>query len=515
MTTDILVIGGGIAGLSFAARAAKQFPGLQIILLTKDDCIESNTRYAQGGIAIALDTIRDSFGKHIEDTMIAGAGLCDPEVVEMVVSEGPDRLLDLIEWGVGFDRDADGQLVLGCEGGHTAHRVIHCKDATGFHIADALLRYVSGLPNVLIYDHHLAVDLITRPGLNSLSSCSGVMAIDLNGGVAETISARVTILATGGAGQVYATTTNPLIATGDGIAMAWRAGAEVRDMEFVQFHPTAFYSENENPSFLISEALRGFGAFLRNETDERFVFKHDPRGELASRDIVSYAIHEELVSKNQNFVYLDCRHLNPQDVISHFPTIYQQCLRRGFDLTRDLIPVAPAAHYVCGGIAVGLSGRTSIENLYACGECSRTGLHGANRLASNSLLEALVFANQILLDLEECITSIPIPEPLAYCIPCAYSLSRDPDLEFLRSRIRERMSKNVGIVKSYDRLADTHAFLMEVRQSLAEMFWHRSLSLSLIELRNLVDVALLIVDHSVRRKENRGTYFNKDLLTHA
>lgn len=515
VTTDILVIGGGIAGLSFIAKAAKWFPHLQIILLTKDYCIESNTRYAQGGIAIALDSTRDSFDRHIDDTMMAGAGLSNPEVVEKVVSEGPDRLIELIEWGVQFDRDVTGQLALGREGGHTAHRIIHYKDTTGFQIADALLKHISLLPNVTICDHHFAIDLITSNNSGSGPECRGVIAMDLERGIVKTFSSRVTILATGGAGQVYATTTNPLIATGDGIAMACRAGAVIRDMEFIQFHPTAFYSESENPSFLISEAVRGFGAYLRNKAGERFVFNHDVRGELACRDIVSNAIHHEINRSGEKSVYLDCRHLPAQELIQHFPTIYEQCLRRGLDLTRDLIPVAPAAHYVCGGVSVDMNGHTSIGRLYACGECSHTGLHGANRLASNSLLEALVYAHQIFMDLERIISGIPAPDPITHYTICSRTA---PEKEWgakTRTQVRQQMSKCAGIVKSYDALKEALAFLTETKKSIDEKFEIQTHSPDLSELRNLVDVALLIVGHSMQRNENRGTYYNSDLLIHA
>lgn len=513
ITTDILVIGGGIAGLSFIAKAAQSFPHLKIVLLTKEHCIESNTRYAQGGIAIALDGKSDSFEKHIGDTIIAGAELSNRKVVEKVVTDGPDRLIELIEWGVQFDRDNAGKLALGCEGGHTANRIIHYKDATGLQIADALLQYVAQLPNVTICDHYFAIDLITVNDKDG-TKCTGAMVMDIAGGVVKMFSSRVTILATGGTGQVYATTTNPLIATGDGIAMAHRAGAVIRDMEFIQFHPTAFYSERDNPSFLISEAVRGHGAYLRNAAGERFVFKHDVRGELASRDIVSNAIHQELHGHNR-FVYLDCKHLPAQELIELFPTIYAQCLQRGFDMTRDLIPVAPAAHYICGGVAVNMNGCSSIQNLYACGECSHTGLHGANRLASNSLLEALVYSHQISLHLEKHISCIALPDPFLYHTRCLRNPSDADWISTIRTKIRELMSRNVGIVKSCDSLHNAFLFLITTKREVDIKFEMSPLSPPMVELRNLVDVALLIVQHSLERKENRGTYFNTDLVLHA
>lgn len=513
ITTDILVIGGGIAGLSFIAKTARSFPHLKIVLLTKEHCIESNTRYAQGGIAVAIDGTRDSFYRHIQDTMIAGAGLNSPEVVEKVVTDGPDRLIELIEWGVQFDRDAAGKLVLGREGGHSAHRIIHYKDVTGFQIADALLRYVTQLPNVVICDHHLAIDLITVNNEGG-TKCTGALAMDIAGRGVKMFSSRATILATGGAGQVYATTTNPLIATGDGIAMAHRAGAVIRDMEFIQFHPTAFYSERDNPSFLISEAVRGHGAYLRNAAGERFVFKHDVRGELASRDIVSNAIHLELHDQDK-FIYLDCTHLPPHELIERFPMIYGQCLQRGFDITRDLIPVAPAAHYICGGVAVDLNGCSSIQNLYACGECSYTGLHGANRLASNSLLEALVYSHQIFLHLEKRISCIALSDPFLYHTMCSRNPSDADWVANTRTRLRELMSRNVGIVKSRYSLDDALSALTTMKREADEKFEMSVMSPSMVELRNLVDVAMLVVQHSLRRKENRGTYYNTDLLLHA
>jgi L-aspartate oxidase len=515
ITTDILVIGGGIAGLSFVAKAAKWFPDLQITLLTKDTCIESNTRYAQGGIAIAIDSTRDSFQKHIEDTMVAGAGLCNPVVVEKVVSEGPSRLIELIEWGVQFDRDAAGQLALSREGGHTAHRIIHYKDATGYEIAQALLQHLSLLPNVTLLDHHFVIDLITQVGSNGNVACKGVVAMDIPGNAISTFSARVTLLATGGAGQVFETTTNPVIATGDGIAMAYRAGAKISDMEFMQFHPTAFFSETDNPSFLISEAMRGFGAYLRDEDGRRFVFDYDPRGELASRDIISKAIHHEVSVRGKNAVYLDCTHLPAEELKVQFPTIYRQCLQKGVDITKDMIPVAPAAHYMCGGVAVDLQGRTSLENLYACGECSFTGLHGANRLASNSLLEALVFAHEIFMDIEKNIRDIASAQPIVFTGKCLSSAAYDAWVDGERKAIREKMSRFAGIVKCYRNLEDTLSYVEGIRSEVDRVMQTELLTPSLCELRNVADVSKLILLHSLNRKENKGTYYNSDLITYA
>jgi L-aspartate oxidase len=509
-STDILVIGAGIAGLSFAAKTAKWFPDLKITLLTKDTFIESNTRYAQGGIAIALDSTSDSFQRHIEDTMIAGAGLCNREVVEKVVCEGPNRLRELIEWGVQFDRDATGHLALGREGGHTAHRIIHYKDATGYQIAESLLKHLSALPNVVLLDHHLALDVMVEDHQYG-SVCTGVRALDVRKGIISTFSSRVTLLATGGAGQVYATTTNPLIATGDGMAMAARAGATMKDMEFVQFHPTAFYSENDNPSFLISEAVRGFGAYLRTSGGERFVFNYDERGELASRDIVSKAIHHEILARGENSVFLDCTHLPAQELREHFPTIYDQCLQKGIDITKDVIPVAPAAHYMCGGVEVDMSGRTSIKRLYACGECSYTGLHGANRLASNSLLEALVYAHEIFLDIERTVRDIAIP----VAREAMQQGARHTDNAWIAERrraLRLRMSKDAGIVRTTSGLSSLWSFIRETESRTDELYATGLVTVALYELRNMVAVSKLIVEHSVERSVNMGTFFNSDLV---
>jgi L-aspartate oxidase len=512
MRTDILVIGAGIAGLSFAAKTAKWFPDLQITMITKDTFLESNTKYAQGGIAIAIDSTKDSFQKHIEDTLLAGDGLCNPQVVEKVVTEGPARLRELIEWGVQFDRDATGQLALGREGGHTAHRIIHYKDATGYRIAGALLEHLSSLPNVKLLAHHFAVELLTGKNNSGEVVCVGAVAMDIRRNEVKTFSSKVTLLATGGAGQVYATTTNPVIATGDGIAMAHRAGAVVKDMEFVQFHPTAFYSEDDNPSFLISEAVRGFGAYLRTKDGNRFVLNYDKRGELASRDIISKAIHNEICMRNEKEVYLDCRHLPAKDLMELFPTIYDQCLKKGIDITTDVIPVAPAAHYLCGGVKVDINGRTSIENLYACGECSHTGLHGANRLASNSLLEALVYSHQIFLDIEKRISSIAFTYSDKQLFKSSCPLfSVDVWIQEQKTNLRQRMSRDVGIVRDYETLLNNFSFLTELAVKVEELYYDIPLMPSLCELRNLIDVARLITSHSINRKENRGTYFNSDI----
>lgn len=517
--TDVLIIGSGIAGLSFAIKVARQFPHHQITVITKANDSESNTKYAQGGIAVVLDELTDSFQKHIDDTLRAGDGLCDREVVELVVKEGPDRLEEIIQWGVEFDQDESGKLSLGREGGHTAKRIIHYKDVTGLQIEKSLLRLVHTLPNITLLPHHFSIDLITehhfkqkisrpQPGI----TCYGAYVMDQHTCKIEKYISRVTLLATGGAGQVYRTTTNPLIATGDGVAMAYRAMAKVKDMEFVQFHPTAFYSQDDNPSFLISEAVRGYGAYLRTKDGERFMFKYDDRGELASRDIVAQAIDNELITRGDNCVYLDCTHLPKEDFISHFPNIYEKCLSKGIDITQQMIPVVPAAHYQCGGIDVDIDGKTSVANLYACGECARTGLHGANRLASNSLLEALVFAHRCFLDIQTKLESISIPQNIPDWNTEGTIVPREQILiTHTRKELRDLMSDYVAIVRSHERLQRAMKRIDILYHENEKLYDEAVLSPQLCELRNLITIAFLITRQSIERTENRGTYFNIDL----
>lgn len=517
--TDVLIIGSGIAGLSFAIKTARRFPDQSITVITKADDSESNTKYAQGGIAVVLDEITDSFDKHIEDTLRAGDGLCDREVVELVVKEGPDRLLEIIQWGVEFDQDESGNLALAKEGGHTAKRIIHYKDITGWQIEQALLREVSTLTNITVLSHHFSIDLITehhfknrisqpQPGI----TCYGAYVMDQYTCKIEKYISKVTLLATGGSGQVYRTTTNPLIATGDGVAMAYRAMARVRDMEFVQFHPTAFYSKDDNPSFLITEAIRGHGAYLRAKDGERFMFRYDDRGELASRDIVAQAIDNELITRGDECVYLDCTHLPKEDFISHFPNIYEKCLSKGIDITREMIPVVPAAHYQCGGIDVDTFGRTSITNLYACGECSRTGLHGANRLASNSLLEAIVFAHRCFVDVEKKLHTITMSQNIPDWNAEGTTVPREQILiTHNRKELRDLMSDYVAIVRSNERLQRALKRIDVLYHETEKLYDEAVLSPQLCELRNLITIAYVITRQSLERKENRGGFYNVDL----
>lgn len=393
MKTDVLVIGSGIAGLSFAIKVAIARPGASILVLTKSNNDVCNTAHAQGGIAVVLDKVRDSFEQHIEDTMKAGKGLSDPDVVKMVISQAPERLNELINWGTSFDANELGELELGLEGGHSQKRIVHHRDLTGKEMETKLLQKAGSYSNIIFHDHYFVTDLVLKKG-KSGTSCTGVMAVDKQKDQFVSISSRITFLATGGSGRIFQNTTNPSVATADGVGMAHRAGARISNMNFIQFHPTALYTKNKHSLFLISEAVRGFGAHIVDQTGHRFLFKYNLKGELATRDIVSEAIMKELQRSGEESVFLDCRHLDPDAFKSHFPTIVAHCLSKGFNFEKDLIPIVPAAHYQCGGIQVDHFARTSINNLYASGECAHTGLHGANRLASNSLLEALVFSHQ-------------------------------------------------------------------------------------------------------------------------
>ena len=395
---DYLVIGSGIAGMSFALKAARR--GHKVAIICKTTLEEANTYYAQGGVASVTNLEVDDFDKHIHDTMVAGDWLSDPAAVEKVVRNAPSQIRELVGWGVDFDKKADGNFDLHREGGHSEFRILHHADNTGAEIQLSLVKRVRADKNIDIFDHHFAVEIITQHHLGKVVTrrtpditCYGAYILNEETGKVDKFLARVTVMATGGVGAVYTTTTNPLVATGDGIAMVYRAKGTVKDMEFIQFHPTALYHPGDRPSFLITEAMRGYGAVLRNLDGEEFMQKYDPRLSLAPRDIVARAIDSEMKLHGTDHVYLDVTHKDPEETKKHFPNIYEKCLSLGIDITKDMIPVAPAAHYLCGGIAVDLNGESSIKRLYAVGECSRTGLHGGNRLASNSLIEAVVYAD--------------------------------------------------------------------------------------------------------------------------
>ena len=516
---DFLIIGSGIAGLTYALKVARHFPRAKVAIVTKADENESNTKYAQGGIAVVIDRISDSFEKHIEDTLKAGDGLCKPDIVKVVVTEGPERFRELVEWGIDVDKKSTGGYDLGLEGGHSKKRILHHKDITGLEIEKTLLNQVHNTSNIKILSQHFAVDLITQhhlepqpAGLSKPPQCYGAYIFNEATGRIEVFSAKITLLATGGIGQIYQNTTNPAIATGDGIAMAYRAGATIGNMEFIQFHPTALHHPLISPSFLISEAVRGFGGLLRNKSGELFMQFYDQRKELASRDIVSRAIDTELKKSGDECVFLDCRHLNQEDFKKHFPNILQKVNEIGIDLRKDMIPVVPAAHYLCGGITVDESGQSSVDNLYACGECTFTGLHGANRLASNSLLEALVFAHRCYLRSVGMIEKIISPEN----IPDWNEEETVQPKELIlithnRRELQVLMSDYVGIIRSNERLERTAKRLKVLFEETESLYKKTRISPKLIELRNMITVAYLVVQQSLARKENRGVFYKTSL----
>lgn len=519
--SDILIIGSGIAGLSLAIKMAQKRPGFKITVLTKTIEGESNTKYAQGGVAAVWDTEIDSFQKHIQDTLIAGDGLCREQVVNFVVKEGPKRVKELIDWGARFDREntPKHEYDLAREGGHSEHRILHYKDLTGWEIQRTLMEKALTYPNIKIYEHYFAVDLITQHHLGYNVTrvtpnieCYGVYALNKKTKKIETLLARVTALCTGGTGQVYKNTTNPLIATGDGISMVYRAKGRVENMEFVQFHPTALFNPaGENPDFLVSEAVRGFGGILKTPEGEEFMHLYDERGSLAPRDIVARAIDNEMKKRGDDFVCLDCRHLPQESFIEHFPTIYQKCKSLGIDPFTQMIPVVPACHYMCGGIQVDEKGRTSIKNLYASGECTSTGLHGSNRLASNSLLEALVYSHRIHLDLIKVMDDVRFKSGIPDWN--AKGTTEPKEMVLITQSLKELkevMSSYVGIVRSNVRLKRASDRLFLLHKESEELYTTTTLSPQLCELRNLLNIAYLITRSAMMRDESRGLHYNTD-----
>jgi L-aspartate oxidase len=518
MQTDFLVIGSGIAGLSYAMKVAQQYPDKKVLVITKTKVDETNTKYAQGGIAGVTDFENDSFDKHIRDTLIAGDGLCNPRTVEIVVKEGPERIQEMIGWGTRFDKDSEGDFKLGKEGGHSEFRILHHKDVTGREIERALLEAVGRLKNIQIIKHWFVLDLITQHHLGYLvtkstpdTECYGVYALDQHTNKIETILSRITLLATGGNGQAYRTTTNPKIATGDGVAMVYRAKGRIENMEFIQFHPTALYEPGVSPSFLITEAVRGDGGILRNNKEEAFMERYDSRKDLAPRDIVARAIDSEMKRSGTEHVYLDCRHMEKARLMEHFPNIYDKCRSIGIDITRQLIPVAPAAHYSCGGIKTDEWGHTSIRNLYACGECASTGLHGANRLASNSLLEALVFGHRCYLDSIQQVEHISFKESIPGWN--AEGTTEPSEMILITQSLKELqllMSDYVGIVRTHTRLQRAMKRLDLLHEEIEALYEASAVSPQLCEVRNLITVGYLIVKEAQFRKESRGLHYNTD-----
>ena len=498
INTDIIVIGSGIAGLSYALKVAIKYPNKSIHIITKSNLRVSNSVMAQGGIAV-VNPEKDTFEKHIEDTINVGGELCNKDVVEMVIKEGPERFYELIGHGASFDTTNNGDFDLGIEAGHSTHRIYHYKDCTGKEIISALHKRVEKQNNIQVLENTMVIDLLYHTILGE-KLCIGVKVVHQENVIILTSSS--TLLATGGIGQLYKNTTNSSVATGDGIGLAKRIGAQIKNMEFVQFHPTMLYDEYQKSSFLISEAVRGMGAFLRNNEGERFMYRYDNRLELAPRDVVSRAIHHELQDRSIDYVNLDCRHLDKDKFKAHFPNIYQTCLTKGIDPFKELIPVVPAAHYICGGIQVNTHGETSIKNLLAIGECSYTGLHGSNRLASNSLLEALVYAHRAAeLDLY---FKPPIQIPFQEIPTARVSKIK---LAAIKSLLQQVMSNSVGIIRNIEDLFKAERDVCTIKNALCiEEFFPEQ---TLCELHNMIDTADLIITQALERKYNTGCHFNK------
>jgi len=511
---DFLVIGTGIAGLSYALKVA---PYGKVCIVTKSEAQESATRYAQGGIAAVMYT-PDTYEKHIRDTMIAGDELSDPEIVRITITESTDRVKELIDWGVSFDRNQSGQYDLAKEGGHSEFRVLHHKDQTGAEIEGSLLKRVKEIKNIEILENHFAVDLITEHHLNGETgasqkhiTCYGAYVLNKSNHQIITILAKTTMLATGGAGNVYATTTNPPIATGDGIGMVQRAQGEIEKMEFIQFHPTSLYNPAEKPSFLITEALRGSGAILKTRQGKEFMQKYDARLSLAPRDIVARAIDNELKISGDDYVCLDARHLEMPVILNHFPAIYAKCLSIGIDMTKVMIPVVPAAHYTCGGIKVDEFGRSTINNLYASGECASTGLHGANRLASNSLLESLVFSHRATVDAISKIKKLQFMNEVPDWD--AKGTIFNEEMILITQSLKELqgiMTNYVGIVRSNLRLKRAYDRLQILQEETEDLYEKSVLTEKICELRNMIAVAGLIIQMAMERKESRGLHHTID-----
>jgi len=511
--SDFLVIGSGIAGLFFAVKASEIG---SVAIITKKEKAESNTNYAQGGIAAVIST-QDSFDLHIQDTFNTGVGLCHRDAVELLVREGPSRLKELMNIGVEFTRK-EGVLDLGREGGHSRNRIVHAQDRSGSEIERALLNAIASRPNITMYENHLAIDLITEHHLGksvtkeTSVNCWGAYVLDIHNNLVKKLLSPVTVLCSGGLGQVYLHTTNPQIATGDGVAMAYRAGAKIGDMEFIQFHPTSLY-DSGSPAFLVSEAIRGFGGVLKTKRGDEFMQRYDERGSLAPRDIVAQAIDTELKKFGDDYVLLDVRHLPSDKIKEKFPHIYQTCLSKyKLDITQEQIPVVPAAHYACGGVVTDLHARTTIGNLYACGEVTMSGVHGANRLASNSLLEAVVFSHIACEDVKNnrSMLEIRIPEIPEWDDSGTFDTEEWVLIEHDKKEIQQIMWDYVGIVRSDLKLERAHRRISLVQNEIENFYKRAKVVEGLIELRNLATVADLIVRCALKRKESRGLHYTTD-----
>ncbi|MDD6210236.1 MAG: L-aspartate oxidase [Bacteroidales bacterium] len=511
---DFLVIGSGIAGMSFALKVADKG---KVAIVCKTALEDSNTYYAQGGIASVTNPI-DDFEKHIQDTLIAGDGGCDRAVVEKVVHEAPEQIKKLIEWGVDFDKDEKGNFDLHREGGHSEFRILHHKDSTGAEIQESLVRRIKQHPNIKVFDHHFAIEILTQHHMGVKVTrhmdnieCYGAYVLNEKNKRIYTFLSKVTMMATGGIGCIYQTTTNPLIATGDGIAMVYRAKGLIKDMEYVQFHPTAFFHPSERPAFLITEAMRGYGAILRNKSGKEFMYKYDSRKELAPRDVVARAIDTEMKNRGDDFVYLDVTHKDPEETKKHFPTIYERCLKMGVDITKNYIPVAPAAHYLCGGIAVDINGESSIKRLYAAGECACTGLHGANRLASNSLIEAVVYAEAASQHALSKLSEYKFNDRIPDWNDEGTSLNEEMVLITQSAKeVGQIMSTYVGIVRSNLRLKRAFDRLDILYLETENLFVRSVVSKEICELRNIINVGYLVIKQAMERKESRGLHYTID-----
>lgn len=511
---DFLVVGSGIAGMSFALKVADKG---KVAILCKTALEEANTYYAQGGVA-SVTKQTDKFDNHIQDTLIAGDGICDRDVVTKVVSEAPSQIKELVSWGVDFDKDQSGNFDLHKEGGHSDFRILHHKDNTGAEIQQSLVESIKRHPNIDIFDQHFAIEILTQHHLGMRVKhttpnieCYGAYVLDIRTNHVETFLAKITLIATGGIGNIYQTTTNPTIATGDGIAMVYRAKGIVEDMEFVQFHPTALFHPGERPSFLITEAMRGYGAVLRNKKGEEFMQRYDQRGSLAPRDIVARAIDNEMKLSGDEHVYLDVTHKDAEQTKEHFPNIYKKCLELGIDITKDYIPVAPAAHYLCGGIKVDLNARTTINRLYAAGECSRTGLHGANRLASNSLIEAVVYADAAAKDSLKLLPQLSWNDRIPEWNDAGTSLNEEMILITQSAKeVNQIMNAYVGIVRSNLRLKRAYDRLEILYVETESLFQRSVVSKEICELRNIISSAYLVIKSALQRKESRGLHYTID-----
>ncbi|MDC3133056.1 L-aspartate oxidase [Flavobacteriaceae bacterium] len=515
MNTDILVIGSGVSGLTFAIKCALKEPKTKIILISKDHLIEGNTRYAQGGIAVVSNFQKDSFQKHIEDTLIAGAGACDPKVVQFTVKEGNQRVQELMDWGTQFDKELTN-LHLAKEGGHSEKRIVHYKDKTGLQIQEALIKKVKSFTNISLLENHILVDLITDHHTGTdFKRCYGAYIISKRQHEIIKIAARTTVLATGGAGSLFAHTTNPSGATGDGLGAAYRAKVFMESLPYVQFHPTALFPKINGNTFLITEAIRGSGALLKTVEGKRFMPDYDQRAELAPRDIVARAIEIEIQKSENSYVLLDCSSISEKKLIDRFPSIYQNCHSLGIDIPNASIPIVPAAHYFCGGIKVDEHGASNMKGLYAIGECSATGLHGANRLASNSLLESVVFSHRAALKILEELEEELLENAFYASLPEWQGEKEITNqniiaIQKLRQEVQSTMTHKVGIFKTNKGLNEADKILNRIYKNLNAIYNENKLTTSLCELRNMVSIAHLIIKQSQEIKSNKGVFYNED-----